>query len=80
MLGSIGSSKASVRLNSEHEIPVKSQQTIKYSGPDSAIVSIGGWVLREGSFETTVHYPPVRTALGSTRADFMKPGAQLQAS
>lgn len=49
MLGSVGSSKPSLASNSEHEFLMRSQQRINYSGPDSPIASIAGWMLRDAT-------------------------------
>jgi hypothetical protein len=57
MLGSIGSSKPSLVSNSEHEFLMRSQQQINYSGPDSAIVSISGWMLRDATSKLQCFIP-----------------------
>jgi hypothetical protein len=57
MLGSVGSSKPSLVSNSEHEFLMRSQQQINYSGPDSAIVSISGWMLRDATSKLQCFIP-----------------------
>ena len=57
MLGSVGSSKPSLVSNSEHEFLMPSQKQINYSAPDSAIVSIYGWTLRNAASKLQCFIP-----------------------
>jgi hypothetical protein len=57
MLGSIGSSKPSQVSNSEREFMISDGKTINYSGPDSPIVSIYGWTLRDATSKVQCFIP-----------------------